>query len=263
MKKFVLEYGRLVITIIALLGFFVLLGGLLAQDSSSSIYGIFHKESQDSTAVYNKDFYDSVIGDTVDSSVAPYFKIADSADFGITNNQIDYNRLFRDISIIYKGQNITNKTSVDGKAVTKTVLVSECVPSIISATGDDINGHIDTEEVYALDKYGHYIYKDAKGRYNTDKNYDSKTGQKVKITQPKFLTSDSVVFKTNNYIDCSPLSEVDNARQYKVTYRVQVGELKAECVVKYIKNRAGTNIDVSGKTKIEFTYTSAHSEETD
>jgi hypothetical protein len=116
MKKFVQEYGRLVVTIVALTGFFVLLGVLLSQNVSNtkSIYGIFNRNSQDSSAVYNDDFYDSVINDTVESSMAPYFEIADDADYSISENQIDWNRLFKDVKIIYVGKDVTNVNSVNG-----------------------------------------------------------------------------------------------------------------------------------------------------
>jgi hypothetical protein len=256
MKKFVQEYGRLVVTIVALTGFFVLLGVLLSQNVSNtkSIYGIFNRNSQDSSAVYNDDFYDSVINDTVESSMAPYFEIADDADYSISENQIDWNRLFKDVKIIYDGKDVTNVNSVNGKTIEKTVLVYEYKPSIIPATGTDTNGYVETEEVYATDKYGHYIYKDANGNYNTDADYDSFTGEKVKITQPKILISNSAIFSLSNYIDCTPTSDIDNTRQYKVIYRVQIGELKAECSVNYIKNRVGSDINVSGKSKIEFSY---------
>lgn len=256
MKKFVLEYGRLVIAIIALSGFFVLLGTILSKNVSNtkSIYGIFDSQSQDSSAVYNESFYDLVIGDTVENSVAPYFKVVDNPDFGISENQVDWNRLFRDVRIMYKGTDITDLSSVDGKSIKKTILVYEYKPSIIPAVGTDINGYVETEEVYVLDKYGHYIYRDANGNYNIDANYNPATGKKVTITQPKFLISNGSVFTQSNYIDCTPVSNIDNARQYKVTYRVQIGELKAECIVNYIKNRVCTDIDVSGKSKIEFNY---------
>lgn len=256
MKKFLSEYGRLVIAIVAISGFFVLLGNLLSKNvaNTRSIYGIFNSQSQDSSAVYNESFYESVIGDVMQDSTAPYFDISDGANFEISQNQIDWNRLFQDVRIIYNGNDVTDSDYADGQAIKKTILVYEYRPSIIPADGTDINGYVDTEEVYALDKYGHYIYRDANGNYNIDANYDASTGEKVMITQPKFLVSNGAVFAPHNYIDCTPVSDIDNARQYKVTYRVQIGTLKAECIVNYIKNRVCEDIDVSGKSKIEFDY---------
>lgn len=256
MKKFILEYGLLVVAIIALLCFFGLLYVLLSNKVSDkkSIYGITDTQLQDSSDLYTDDFSQSIVGDIVETSTAPYFKILDNADFNISTNQIDWDRLFQDVKIMYNNQDITNIDSINGQSVVSTVLVYEYKPSIIPPSGNDINGYAETEEVDAVDKYGHYIYKDASGHYNTDSDYDESTGQRVTITQPKFLISNASVLSKSDYIDCSATSDIDNARQYKVTYRVQVGELKAECTVKYVKNRPGSNIDISGKSKLTFDY---------
>ena len=256
MKKFVSEYGRLVIAIIALIGFFTLLGVILSKNITNpkSIYGIFNVHAQDSSAVYDGEFYESVIGDVVESNTAPYFKISHNPNFGILENQIDWNRLFQDVRMMYNGIDVTDMDIIDGQEIQKSVIVYEYKPSIIEATGTDLNGHIEMEEVYAKDKYGHYIYQDANGYYNNSPNYNPLSGKKVTITQPKFLTSDGIVFTKSNYIDCSAASEIDNTRQYKVIYRMQIGKLKAECSVNYIKNRVGTDINVSGKSKIVFNY---------
>lgn len=252
MRKFIQEYGRLVIAIIALTGFFAMISVLLSKSVSGtrSIYDIFKKNSQSSSAVYNEEFYE----DTVEDSTAPYFKISEDAVYEITENQIDWDRLFRDVRIYYKDNDITELDEINGQTVQKTVLIYEYKPSIATAEGTDANGYMETEEVYATDKYGHYIYMDSAGRYNTDDDYDAATGEKVIITQPKVLISNSAVFSQTDYIDCTAETDTDNSRQYKATYRVQIGELKAECTVIYIKNRAGSDIDVSGKTKIEFVY---------
>lgn len=256
MKKFVLEYGRLIIAIIAIIGFFILLGGVLNKNSSDpkSIYGIFETQGQDSSAVYNEDFYTSVVGDVVENSTAPYFSIADGSSFVIDKNQLTYDQLFKNVRIMYDGSDITGSSSVNGQPVETFLIIYEYKPSIVEAEGTDRNGYLEMEEVDALDKYGHYIYQDASGKYNNEAGYDESTGKKVKVMQPKFNVSKGCEFASNSYVDLTPESDVDNARRYKVVYRVQVGTLKAECMVTYIKNQEGEDINASGKSKINFQY---------
>lgn len=255
MKKFVLEYGRLLIAIIAILGFFTILGKLLSDKTNpNSIAGKFQKQYDGVSSIYDDSFYSSVIGDVVEKSTAPYFSIADNPEFEFTTAQVDWNRLFKDVSIRYKDKDITNSDTIDGKTIIKTVMVYEYTPSIIPSSDLDVNGHVEMEEVYAKDKYGHYIYQDANGYYSNSDYYNSATGHKVIITQPKFKISDGAEFDKNNYIDCEDKSSVNISKQYKVVYRVQIGKLKAECTVTYVKNKVGTNIDISGKSKIVFNY---------
>lgn len=257
MKRFIEEYGRLAISIIAMLGFFFLLGMLLGrEDEDGSIKHIFRSNRQDSTALFGKqdaikgvdgefnydpsisdfDYSEVVIGDTLMSDSAPYFKVDENAIFTIGYNQFDYTDAFRYITPYYNGENILNKSkSSDGKDIKITVLAYEYKP-VIEKSESDINGHVVMEEVYAKDKYGHYIY-----------SLDGK--EKLKTLQPKYDISNSVELTKSNYI-----SSLDKNYKIKLVYRVQVGTYKAECEAVYTKNKVTNNKSVSGKSVIKFVY---------
>jgi hypothetical protein len=237
MHKFLSEYGRLVVAIIALSGFFVLLGVLLSdKDVQDSMKNIVSENEQDSTALFeNTDDYSSaIVGDTVESDTVPYFKIADDINLGIIKTAFTYDDALTDVRAYYKGEDITalSKTS-DNKDVKLTIMAYQYIPVIEKSEGD-INGTVVMEEVYAKDKYGHYIYAE-----------DGVT--KLKTTQPKYDISDAVKFTKKNYIDTT-------ATNYKIklVYRVQVGTYKAECEVFYLKNTVGATVDTSGLTALEF-----------
>lgn len=244
MNKFIQEYGRLVIAIIVMFGFFAVLGILLSHTNKNSIYNVQKSKTQSSSALYSdnkegediasSDTFNNIIGDVVESDTAPYFKIneTNNDNFGITTDAISYKDLFKNVRIYYKGQDITDKDSANGEKVKVTVLAYNYLPVLATENGN-VNSHVVMEEVDAKDKYGHYIYDD--------------NGERVKTIQPKYSISDSVVVNKNNYIDTSA-----RTCKIQIVYRVQINSYKAECKVMYIKNRETGTTNKSGLTKIKF-----------
>ena len=246
MNRFIQEYGRLVLAIIVMAAFFIALGTLLNRKDERSIFGVQNKKTQTSSPIYSdkeskegedvasSDTFSNLVGDVVESDTAPYFKIKETTDnqFSITKDAITYNDLFQSVRIYYKGQDVTDKDTVNGEKVKVTVLAYSYKPVLEQSPGDT-NLHVVMEEVDAKDKYGHYIYDSSNNR--------------IKELQPKYSISNSVVVGKNNYIDTS-----EKTCKIQIVYRVQIDSYKAECKVFYIKNRASTATSTHGLTKISF-----------
>ena len=247
MHRFIQEYGRLVIAILIMAAFFIALGSiLLNRNDKRSIFGVQSEKTQTSSPIYSdteskegedvasSDTFSNLVGDIVESDTVPYFKIKETTDnqFSITKDAITYNDLFQSVRIYYKGQDVTDKDTVNGEKVKVTVLAYSYKPVLERSLGDK-NEHVVMEEVDAKDKYGHYIYDSQHNR--------------IKELQPKYSISDSVVVGKNNYIDTR-----EKTCKIQIVYRVQIDAYKAECKVFYIKNRTGTATSTQGLTKISF-----------
>lgn len=250
MNRFVQEYGRLVLTIIVLSAFFIALGRILGRNDKNSIFSVQEKKTQTSSPIYSdtkaedakegeeiasSDTFSNLVGDVVESDTAPYFKVKETNNdnqFSITKDAITYNDLFQSVRVYYKGQDVTDKNTVDGEKVKITVLAYSYKPVLERLEGEK-NEHVVMEEVDAKDKYGHYIYDENNNR--------------IKEIQPKYSISDSVVVGKNNYIATS-----DKTCKIRIVYRVQIGSYKAECKVFYIKNRSTGTASVNGLTKVVF-----------
>jgi hypothetical protein len=246
MDTFITEYGRTMISVIAVAIFLILFGILISSDESPlSLKNIFSKNAQNSEAI-NKN-YDSIIGDTIASDTAPYFEIDDNIDLSIEQNTLTYNDLIQYVRAkcwAYDRENnkmdyiyITTASEVElvkdkKEPVTLTILAYKYEP-VLSEDGHSIV----MEEVTATDKYGHTLIV-------TDGNGKEKT---TTILQPKYNVTGPVVLNESSYIDTSATN-----CQIKVVYRVQVGTYKAECEVTYLKNEKleDSNTDTENKEKM-------------
>ena len=243
MKRLLEEYGRLIIAIICASSFFVVLGVLLSDENTKgSLTNKFDKYEQDSTDLYKEDYLENTIGNK-ESDKVPYYNLYDNNGIKITGNTsialessiITYDNLVNHIKIIYKDEDITNKTKTkDGKDISKKIFVYKYTPRIIK-NENDINGHIEMEEVYVTDKYGHFIYEE-----------DGKT--KIKINQPKLDIAQANI-ENNQFVNINPEASIID-----IVYRVQVGTYKAESTLRLVKD-ANTKYeeDLIGLTKVNFT----------
>lgn len=242
MKRFLEEYGRLVIAIICATSFFLALGILLSgEDEKGSLLNIFKKNNQDSTALYNSEYIEGTLGNK-ESDKVPYYILYDNDGIKITDNKsialessvMTYDYIKNHIKIMYKNEDITNKTKAkDGKEINSKIIVYTYTPRIIK-NDNDINGHIEMEEVYATDKYGHFIYGE-----------DGKT--KIKTMKPK-LDMASTEIKNNQFVNINPEASIID-----IVYRVQVGTYKAESALRFVKDsNTKYEEDLIGLIKVNF-----------
>jgi hypothetical protein len=229
MGQFLEEHGRLIVAIVAATGVFALIG-LLLGTGNGSFLSLFQKYAQESTSVYgDADIFSAVSGDIYDQGVnTPYFHVDEDIKTTFASNAFTYEDAVAQITAMYQGE------AVDSSEVT--VLAYWCEP-VIEKSADDVNGHVVTETVNAVDKYGKYIYED--------------DGVTIKTTkQVKYNVSDGVEFTPGTYIDTSG----ENAR-IRLVYRVEKNSMKAECTAVYTKSRQATSSGSSASgTALVFTY---------
>lgn len=227
MSRFLQEYGRMIIAMIAAFAIFALIGILLGL-GPTGISSLFKKYSQDSNAVYgDESTFTAVSGDVYEQGLnIPYFKISDNLETTFDTSAFTYEDAIRQVSAMYKD------ALVDSSNIT---ILAYWYEPVIEKTADDANGHVVFETVNAVDKYGKYIYED-----------DGVTIRKTK--QVKYQISDPVQLKPGTYIDTT----ADNA-MIKLVYRVEVDSLKAECSVIYTKGQTIETVNPEGSPLV-FTF---------
>ena len=227
MARFMQEYGRLILAIIAACAIFALLAVLLGS-GPNGITSLFNKYGQDSNAIYGSDdTFSAVSGDVYDKGLSiPYFKVSDHLKTTFDTSAFTYADAVSQVSAMYKGSLVDDS---------KIAIWAYWYEPVIEKDAGETNGHIVFETVNAVDKYGKYIYEE-----------DGVTVKKVK--QVKYKVSDAVQLKPGTYIDTA----TDNAK-IKLVYRVEVGSLKAECSVIYTKGQTVETVTPTG-SKLTFTF---------
>ena len=245
MKALVQEYGLMVVAIICVGVFlFIWSNVFFGKTGVTFVYKTWSPEI--SNIESNGDSVSQIV---TKGNKVPYFDIT-RTNFSIDENTYTRSKFLNGINARYADGSLIDSNDI-------VVIVYKYTP-LMADEALGVNGHVmmtgeyverygydalvslsetgNYTEVFAVDKYGNYLYDEF--------------GKRIVSSQPIYLISKGKILGNSDYIDTSDPSE-----KYKVVYRVKSGQLKAEYETFFVKTGVSSNTDnLSGYTKVDFNY---------